>query len=72
MAEERYDPKEQSTLGKLADFALPILGAILMPVTGGMSAAIAAGLGSAAGSALSSIAQGRDVSETVKRAPSPG
>jgi hypothetical protein len=68
MAEERYDPKEQSTLGKLADFALPILGAILMPVTGGMSAAIAAGLGSAAGSALSSIAQGRSVEETLKRA----
>lgn len=68
MAEERYDPKEQSTLGKLADFALPILGAILMPVVGPLGPVLAAGLGSAAGSALSSIAQGRDVSETVKRA----
>lgn len=68
MAEERWDPKKQSALGKLADFALPILGAILMPVTGGMSAFLAAGLGSAAGSALSSVAQGRPLDETLKRA----
>jgi hypothetical protein len=68
MAEERWDPKKQSALGKLADIALPIIGAILMPVTGGMSAFLAAGLGSAAGSALSSVAQGRPLDETIKRA----
>lgn len=67
-AAERYDPKKQSTLGKLADIALPILGVLLMPVTGGMSAALAAGLGAAGGSALSSIAQGRSLSDTLIRA----
>lgn len=67
-AAERYDPKKQGLLGKLADIALPILGAVLMPVTGGLSAALAAGLGAAGGSALSSIAQGRSLSDTLVRA----
>lgn len=71
-AAERYDPKKQNTLGKLADFALPILGVLLMPVTGGMSAALAAGLGAAAGSAVSSIAQGRSLQDTVLRAAASG
>lgn len=64
MAEERWDPKKQSLLGKVADFALPIIGAILAPGIGLAWAAV----GSAAGSALSSVAQGRSLEETVKRA----
>ncbi|MEN9419883.1 MAG: hypothetical protein RI988_3504 [Pseudomonadota bacterium] len=64
MAEERWDPKKQSLLGKVADFALPIIGAILAPGIGLAWAAV----GSAAGSALSSVAQGRSFEETVKRA----
>lgn len=67
-AAERYDPKKQSGLGKLADIALPILGAVLAPLTGGGSLALLAGLGAAAGSTLSSIAQGRSLSETLTRA----
>lgn len=67
-AAERYDPKKQSGLGKLADIALPILGAILAPLTGGASIALAAGLGAAGGSALSSALQGRSLSDTLLRA----
>lgn len=60
--------KKKGILGKLADIVLPVLGAALMPVTGGMSAALAAGLGAAGGSALSSVAQGRSLEDTLKRA----
>lgn len=60
------DPK--GPLGKIADFALPALGALLMPVTGGLSAAAAAGLGAAGGSALSGIAQGKSVGNILKGA----
>ena len=68
MAEERWDPKKQSALGKLADIALPIIGTLLMPVLGPLGPIISAGLGAAAGSTLSSVAQGRPLDETVKRA----
>lgn len=68
VASDRYDPKKPGFLGKLADIALPILGAVLAPVTGGMSAAMAAGLGAAGGSALSSAAQGRSLKDTLLRA----
>lgn len=60
------DPK--GPLGKIADFALPALGALLMPVTGGLSAAAAAGLGAAGGSALSGIAQGKSIGSILKGA----
>jgi len=68
MAEERWDPEKQGFLGKLADIALPILGTLLMPVLGPLGPIISAGLGAAAGSTLSSVAQGRPLDETVKRA----
>lgn len=68
VASDRYDPKKQGFLGKLADIALPILGAVLAPMTGGMRAAMAAGLGAAGGSALSSAAQGRSLKDTLLRA----
>lgn len=60
------DPK--SKLGKLADIALPALGALLMPVTGGMSGALAAGLGAAGGSIVSGIAQGKGIGDILKGA----
>ena len=71
MAEERYDPKKQGFWGKLADFALPVLGAILAPMTGGLSmlgAAGAAGVGAAGGSLLASASNRRDMDEALKRA----
>jgi hypothetical protein len=52
MAEERYDPKKQGFWGKLADFALPVLGAILAPMTGGLSLGLTGALGTAAGDDL--------------------
>lgn len=60
------DPK--GPLGKIADFALPVLGAVLAPVTGGLSAAAAAGLGAAGGSALSGVLQGKSIGNIVKGA----
>lgn len=71
MAEERYDPKKQGFWGKLADIALPVLGAILAPMTGGLSmlgAAGAAGVGAAGGSLLASASNRRDMDEALKRA----
>lgn len=76
MAEERYDPKKQGFWGKLADFALPVLGAILAPMTGGLSlgltgalgTAVATGLGAAGGSMLGSAANRRDFDDALKRA----
>ena len=55
-AAERYDPKKQGFFGKLADFALPIIGAIV----GGP-------IGAALGSAASSVAQGRNLKQTLVR-----
>jgi hypothetical protein len=76
MAEERYDPKKQGFWGKLADFALPVLGAILAPMTGGLSlgltgalgTAVATGLGAAGGSMLGSATNRRDFDDALKRA----
>ena len=56
-AAERYDPKKQSLIGKVADFALPVIGAMI----GGP-------LGAAAASAVSSVAQGRSLKDTALRA----
>lgn len=70
-AMDNIDPKKQSLLGKLADVALPILGAIFLPGFGALAALGATG-GAAAGAALGSIAssvgQGRSIEEAAKRA----
>jgi hypothetical protein len=56
-------------LGGALDVALPVAGAFLLPGVGGvLGGALGAGLGSAGGSALSSVAQGRSLDETLKRA----
>ena len=64
-AEDRPD---KSTIGKIGDIALPMIGAALAPLTGGASAALMAGLGAAGGSALSSTLQGRSLQDTLLRA----
>jgi len=70
-AMDNIDPKKQSLLGKLADVALPILGAIFLPGFGALAALGATG-GAAAGAALGSIAssvgQGRSIEDAAKRA----
>ena len=63
------DTPDRSALGQIADFALPILGAIALPGVGGvLGGALGSGLGAAGGSALSSIAQGRSLGDTLLRA----
>jgi len=62
------DNPSKNLLGKIADFALPLAGALLMPVTGGLSGALAAGLGAAGGSALSGVAQGKSIGNILKGA----
>jgi hypothetical protein len=52
-----YEKKNKSTLGAIADVALPVIGTI-----------VAGPLGAAAGSAASSIAQGRSFENTLLRA----
>ena len=52
-----YEKKNKSTLGAIADVALPVVGGIL-----------AGPLGAAAGSAASSVAQGRSLENTLLRA----
>ncbi len=65
---DRKDPKH-NLLGKIADFALPLAGALLVPGLGlGLAGALGAGVGAAGGSTLSSIAQGRSVGDTLLRA----
>lgn len=60
------DPK--SKLGKIADIALPIAGALLAPLTGGLSGVLGASIGAAGGSALSGIAQGKGIGDILKGA----
>ncbi len=66
------DNKNPSFWGRLADIALPALGAVLAPMTGGLSAALgsvgSAAAGSALGSALSGTLQGRDLGDILKGA----
>lgn len=52
-----YYNKKKSVLGKIADFALPVIGAV-----------VAGPLGAAAGSALSGVAQGRSIGDIAKGA----
>lgn len=67
-AQQADDDPAKNVLGKIADFALPLAGALLMPVTGGLSGAMAAGLGAAGGSALSGIAQGKSIGKILGNA----
>lgn len=67
-AQQADDDPAKNVLGKIADFALPLAGALLMPVTGGLSGALAAGLGAAGGSALSGIAQGKSIGKILGNA----
>jgi hypothetical protein len=63
------DTKPSNIVGKIADIALPVAGAILLPGVGGaLGGALGAGLGAAGGSALSSAAQGRSLGDTLQRA----
>lgn len=63
------DDPSKNILGKIADIALPLAGALLVPGIGLVgSKVLAAGLGAAAGSGLSSAAQGRSLGDTLLRA----
>ena len=68
-ASDFVDPKEASPLGMVADIALPLIASFVLPGIGGFVAGpwLTAAL-SAGGSALSSLAQGRPMDETLKRA----
>lgn len=66
------ETKNKGVLGTIADFALPVLGSILLPGVGGIAGALgsvgSAAAGSALGSALSGTLQGRDFGDILKGA----
>lgn len=65
------DDPSKNILGKIADIALPVAGALLAPLTGGASLLGTVGIGAAgaaAGSALSGAAQGRGIGDILKNA----
>ena len=68
-----YEKPNQSTLGKIADVALPAALAFVAPTflaesAGALAAGAAAGGGAALGSGLSSALQGRSFEDALKRA----
>ena len=63
-----YDTKDKGVLGQIADFALPIIGAIALPGLGILGGTVGAAAGSAAGSALSGALQGEALNDILKKA----
>ena len=62
------DDPAKNTLGKLAGFALPLLGAFAFPGLGILGGALGSAAGAAAGSAASGIINGKSIGDILKNA----